>query len=146
MGGFGFKGTLKPLIQETKPNRAPDFVIDEPTLKTSAMLYRLTGDLNPLHLDPKVAQSVGFKEPILHGLCFHGHSSRAVFEKYGGGNSANIKKISCRFTQSVYPGETLVVEMWKIEGNKVYYETKTKERGATVIKGVMEIKGTGAKL
>ena len=103
------------------------------------LLYRLTGDLHPLHVDPKVAQSVGFKAPIAHGLSTYGFTCRAVYDKYGGGNSDSIKSAACRFTASVYPGQTLVVEMWKLpDQNKVYFETKTKEAGATVIKGAME--------
>jgi acyl dehydratase len=142
MGGFGFKGSVKPLISETRPKREPDCVVEEPFPPHVAILYRLTGDLNPLHIDPVVAKSVGFKAPIAHGLSFYGYTCRVVFEKYGGGNSQNIKSAACRFTASVYPGQTLVVEMWKIPNeNKVYFETKTKDAGTTVIKGVMEFTG-----
>jgi 3-hydroxyacyl-CoA dehydrogenase/3a,7a,12a-trihydroxy-5b-cholest-24-enoyl-CoA hydratase/multifunctional beta-oxidation protein/peroxisomal enoyl-CoA hydratase 2 len=114
-------------------------VSEEPFPPHVAILYRLTGDLNPLHIDPKVAQSVGFKSAIAHGLSFYGYSCRSVYEKYGGGNPQSIKNVAARFTASVYPGQALVVEMWKIPNqNKVYFETKTKDKGTTVLKGCME--------
>jgi acyl dehydratase len=88
------------------------------------VLYRLNGDKNPLHIDPKVAQKAKFERPILHGLCTFGFSSRAIYEKYGNNDPTTISKIAGRFTSHVYPGETLLVEMWKVPGsNKVYFET-----------------------
>ena len=80
----------------------------------------------------------GFKVPILHGLCSFGFTARAVFEKYHKEDPMILKKISGRFTSHVFPGETLVVDMWK-EGNQVVFATKTKERGIVVLKGYCEL-------
>jgi peroxisomal enoyl-CoA hydratase 2 len=73
------------------------------------LIYRITGDKNPLHIHPKPALSVGFEKPILHGLCTYGFTARAIFEKYGEGNPMNIKKYAGRFTSHVFPGETLII-------------------------------------
>ena len=109
------------------------------------MLYRLNGDDNPLHIDPAVAAKGNFPRPILHGLCSYGFSARAVYDKFGGADPTRVKKVATRFTSHVFPGETLIVDMWK-SGDRVYYETKTKERGLVVIKGIMELEGQVAKL
>ena len=138
-GGFGHKGTTGSLLNETKPERDPDFVVEEELPKNLAIFYRLTSDRNPVHVNPDFAKAAGFREPIAHGLCFYGFSCRAVYDKYGEGRPERIKKMSVRFTQIVYPGEILVIEMWKEEG-KVYFETKTKERGGVVVKASMEFK------
>ncbi|CCO28694.1 hypothetical protein BN14_02692 [Rhizoctonia solani AG-1 IB] len=87
----------------------------------------LSGDLNPLHVEPEFAAAGGFPKPILHGLCFLGFSGKHVLKTFG-----PWKDIKVRFAGSVYPGETLITEMWK-EGNKVIFTTKTKERGAIVL-------------
>ncbi len=137
MGGFGHKGTTKSTLLEVRPSRQPDFVKEESLPRHAGILYRLTGDYNPLHIDPAVAESVGFKEPILHGLCHYGYVQRAIYERYGCGDPTRIKRMAVRFTQHVFPGETLVIEMWK-DSNKVYYEARTKERGDVVTKGVQE--------
>jgi acyl dehydratase len=135
-GGFGYKGTTGTLLTDTKPEREPDFVVEEELPKTLALLYRLTSDRNPFHVNPDLAKAVGFKEPIAMGLSHYGFACRAVYDKYGEGKADNIKKMSVRFTSHVHPGETLVIEMWK-DDNKVYFETKTKERGAVVLKASM---------
>ena len=105
------------------PSRAPDHVVEEKTTEEQAAIYRLSGDYNPLHIDPAFAKMGGFKAPILHGLGFFGIAGKAVFQKYGA-----FKNIKVRFAGSVIPGETLVTEMWK-EGNKVIFQTKVKETG-----------------
>jgi acyl dehydratase len=99
----------------------------------------LTGDKNQLHIDPKAAKSVGFDRPIIHGLCTYGYTARAIYEKYGGNDPANIKKFAGRFTSHVFPGETLIVDMWHdAKNNKVYSEVRTKERKSVALKAVME--------
>jgi len=90
-------------------------------------LYRLSGDPNPLHIHPDFAVSGGFERPILHGLCSMGISGKHVLKTFG-----RYKDIKVRFAGIVYPGETLITEMWK-EGDKVIFETKVKERGTTVL-------------
>lgn len=138
IGGFGAKGTIKSAVPAT-PKRAPDHTASEKTEKNLAFLYRLNGDLNPLHVDPQMSAMGGFDVPILHGLCSFGYTARAVFEKFHPEDPMRLGKIAGRFTSHVFPGETLVVDMWK-EGNHVIFNTKTKERGKVVLKGYAEIK------
>ncbi|THH12714.1 hypothetical protein EW146_g7432 [Bondarzewia mesenterica] len=130
-GGFGGKRTGKDRgpasAANTPPKRQPDAVVEEKTLLTQAALYRLSGDANPLHILPEFAAVGGFDRPILHGLCFMGISGKHVLKTFGA-----YKDIKVRFAGVVYPGETLVTEMWK-EGGKVIFQTKVKERGATVL-------------
>ncbi|KAF3354447.1 UPF0202 protein KRE33 [Verticillium dahliae VDG1] len=94
-----------------------------------AALYRLSGDYNPLHVDPSFARMGGFKKPILHGLCTFGFAGKAVYERFGA-----FRNIKVRFAGTVLPGETLVTEMWQ-EGGKVLFQTKVKETGKLAIAG-----------
>ncbi|KAF3767397.1 hypothetical protein M406DRAFT_79835 [Cryphonectria parasitica EP155] len=132
-GGFG--GQKKPADRGAStaankpPGRAPDVIVEEKTTEEQACVYRLSGDYNPLHVDPAFAKMGGFKVPILHGLCFFGIASKAVYEKFGA-----FKNVKVRFAGTVLPGETLVTEMWK-EGNKVLFQTKVKETGKLAIGG-----------
>lgn len=118
-GGFGGKKQGKdrgPATAANKPpNRKPDAVTTEKTIASQAALYRLSGDYNPLHVDPAFAAVGGFEAPILHGLCFFGIAAKHVIETFG-----KIKDVKSRFVGSVYPGETLETMMWK-EGNKVIF-------------------------
>ncbi|RFU35817.1 hypothetical protein B7463_g533, partial [Scytalidium lignicola] len=132
-GSGGFGGSKKPAdrgaatASNTPPKRNPDAVVEEKTTEEQAVLYRLSGDYNPLHVDPAFAKVGGFKVPILHGLCFMGIAAKAVYEKYGA-----YKNVKVRFAGTVLPGQTLVTEMWK-EGNKVIFQTKVKETGKFAI-------------
>ena len=79
-----------------------------------------------MHIDPNLANMVGFERPILHGLCTYGFIARAIYEKYGDKDPTNIRKYAGRFTSHVYPGETLIVDMWQdAKHNKVYCEART---------------------
>jgi len=130
-GGFGGKRVGRDRgaasAVNTPPNRKPDAVLEEKTSPSQAALYRLSGDPNPLHIHPDFAAAGGFERPILHGLCSMGISGKHVLKTFGPYNDIKV-----RFSGIVYPGETLITEMWK-EGNKVIFETKVKERGATVL-------------
>ncbi|PNW83135.1 hypothetical protein CHLRE_06g308100v5 [Chlamydomonas reinhardtii] len=94
------------------PARAPDAVAELATSRDQAALYRLSGDFNPLHIDPQVSARVGFQQPILHGLCSMGISVRLVLRRFGGDDPARLKSVKVRFAKPVLPGETLRVEMW----------------------------------
>jgi len=126
IGGFGYKGTVKNVFPAI-PKRAPDMTTEEPTTKNQAILYRVTNDRNPLHIDPDMAAMGGFEAPILHGLCFKGMSVKAVQQHFFKQNPEALKQVSVRFTAHVFPGETLVVNAWK-EKNTIIFTTKTKER------------------
>ncbi|KDQ57173.1 hypothetical protein JAAARDRAFT_286217 [Jaapia argillacea MUCL 33604] len=130
-GGFGGKRSGKDRGPATAanapPKRHPDAVTEEKTSTSQAALYRLSGDYNPLHILPEFAAVGGFDKPILHGLCFMGIAGKHVLKNFG-----EFKDIKVRFAGVVYPGETLVTEMWK-EGDKVIFTTKVKERGTTVL-------------
>ncbi|EAT79101.2 hypothetical protein SNOG_13654 [Parastagonospora nodorum SN15] len=125
----------------TPPKREPDVVVEEKTSEEQAALYRLTGDLNPLHIDPQFSKAGGFPTPILHGLCSFGISGKHVLQKFG-----PFKNIKVRFAGVVLPGQTLITEMWKT-GNTVMFQTKVKETGKLAISGAgAELLGGASKL
>lgn len=130
-GGFGGKKNGSDRGPATAanapPSRPADKVVKEKTAESQAALYRLSGDYNPLHIDPGFAKVGGFDKPILHGLCSFGISGKHVYESFGA-----IKDIKVRFTGHVFPGETLETSMWK-EGDKVIFVTKVVERGTQAL-------------
>ncbi len=130
-GGFGGESGPKPT--NAAPDRDPDKVVEMPTLPQQALIYRLCGDRNPLHADPGFASMGGFDKPILHGLCTFGIVGRAVLQEYCDNDPAKVKSIKVRFSGNVFPGETIVVEMWKESDDKILVRAKTAERGLDVI-------------
>jgi len=123
-GGFGGERGEKPAAPEI-PDREPDARIDLPTREDQALLYRLSGDRNPLHSDPWFAKEMaGFPTPILHGLCTYGVSGRALVAELGGGVAANITSIAARFSKPVFPGETLSTVIWRTEPGKAVFRTE----------------------
>jgi len=132
-GAGGWGGDRGPSAElNVAPERAPDAVITEKTDANQALLYRLTGDWNPLHADPNFAKAFGFEKPILHGLCTYGFVARHVIKQFAGNDARLFKSIKARFADSVFPGETLKTEMWK-EGDKIIVRCSTVERGKVVI-------------
>lgn len=129
-GGFG--GDPGPKAGNEAPERAPDMVVESPTLPQQALLYRLSGDKNPLHADPDFAKMGGFERPILHGLCSFGVVCRAVVDNMLGGDTGRVARYQVRFAGVVFPGETIVTSMWK-DGSTILIDAKTKERGTPVI-------------
>lgn len=131
-GGFG--GPRGPAAEPVAiPTRAPDSVVQMATRADQALIFRLSGDINPLHADPGVAQAVGYPKPILHGLCTHGFCGRAVLEQFCGMDETKFAGMTARFTGVVYPGETLEVEMWKDTPTCMLLQARTKERGEIVL-------------
>ena len=137
IGGFGYKGTPQKLIP-AKPSREPDCVVEEKTVPNQAILYRLSGDSNPLHIDPNMAAMGNFEKPILHGLCFYAIGAKLVYQTICKKNHDLIKAVQARFVSHVFPGETLKYSLWK-EGNNVIFSGSTVERGLEVVIGVVEL-------
>jgi acyl dehydratase len=109
-GGFG--GDRGPSDGWHRPEREPDHRVLQPTRPEQALLYRLSGDRNPLHADPKFAARGGFSRPILHGLCTYGVTGRALLHAVCGSDPARFRSMSGRFSRPVLPGDTLVVSIW----------------------------------
>lgn len=116
--GGGFGGAAPPKAEKvTAPERAPDFAREEASLREQAILYRLNGDLNPLHLDPEIAKSKGFPEPILQGLCTFGFMMRAA-ARGAGTNVASLRTLSGQFRRPALPGDVFVTEGWKLDDGR----------------------------
>ncbi|HMH65522.1 MAG TPA: MaoC/PaaZ C-terminal domain-containing protein [Rhizomicrobium sp.] len=130
-GGFGGKPQGGPQLHEI-PSRAPDLVKDVDTRPDQAFLYALSGDRNPLHRDPAFAKMVGFPRPILHGLCSYGTACRAVLSTLAEHQPERITQFDVRFSKPVFPGETLMVELWQ-DGGTISYRASVKERPGTVV-------------
>ena len=129
-GGFG--GESGPKAGNIPPERAPDGVIESRSLPQQALLYRLSGDKNPLHADPAFAKMGGFDRPILHGLCSYGIVCKAVVDRVLGGDVAKVARYQARFAGVFFPGETMVTSVWR-EGKQLLLASKSKERGTPVL-------------
>lgn len=129
-GGFG--GDLAPEPEPWVADGKPLFEAEFPTLVQQAAIYRLSGDRNPLHIDPKFAQKAGFERPILHGLCTYGMVLKAVVDRCLDGDTGAVTRWSSRFAASIYPGETLVVAAWQ-QDKRIVVEARIKERGDIVL-------------
>lgn len=133
-GGFGGERGPEPGAYSPPEGQAPDGHFEMPTSSAQALLYRLgSNDLNPIHSDPDVAKAAGFPKPILHGLCTFGHAARAAVQGLVGGDPSRITSFEGRFSKPVFPGETIVTDLWKIGTGEAYYVTKVKERNEAVI-------------
>ena len=130
-GGFGGGGVDAPK-PHVIPEGAPDIIVETPTLVQAALIYRLSGDYNPLHADPRVATAAGFEKPILHGLASLGIASHAILKEVCGYNPGLFRSLRLRFTSPVYPGETIVTEIWK-KGTDVSFRCRVKERDIVVL-------------
>jgi len=115
------------------PERTPDVSLSYATRPDQAALYRLSGDRNPLHIDPEIARSAGFTAPILHGLCTYGMTCRAVLQAFCEYDPARIASHAVRFSSPVYPGETLKIDLWR-DGDIVSFQADVPARSLTVIK------------
>lgn len=129
-GGFG--GEPGPPVGNVRPDRAPDAVHRSPTLPQQALLYRLCGDTNPLHVDPAYAALGGFERPILHGLCTYGIVCKAVVDTLLDGDTDRVARYQARFAGVVYPGETITTSMWNEDG-RILVEASVEERGVAVL-------------
>ncbi|MCC6523422.1 MAG: SDR family NAD(P)-dependent oxidoreductase [Polyangiaceae bacterium] len=133
-GAGGWGGDRGPSTEiNLPPDRPADATASEKIGASQALLYRLSGDWNPLHADPNFAKAFGFERPILHGLCTFGYAARHVVKQYSNGDPRYFKSIKVRFADSVFPGETLVTEMWKESDTRIVFRCKVKERDKVVI-------------
>jgi len=134
-GGFGGSRTSKQIIDVIEaPSRTPDATSEYQTSYDQAALYRMTGDLNPLHISPDFAAMGGFKTPILHGLCSFGISVRQIMEKFAENDPARVTAMKVRMSKPVLPGQKLRTDMW-LQGDKVLFETTVVETGAKCLTG-----------
>ncbi|XP_062199884.1 enoyl-CoA hydratase 2, peroxisomal-like [Phragmites australis] len=137
-GAGGFSNSSQPFSYATSrvtfPDYTPSAVYEDCTQKSQALLCGLAGYFDPLHSDPVIAQAAGFSHPILPRLGTLGFVIRVVMRSFCNMEPTTVKSISCLFLHHVYPGETLVTEMWP-EGQRVYYKTKVKERDHAVLSG-----------
>jgi len=130
-GGFGGPPVAAPAphrLPETPPERHCDLA----TLPQAALIYRLSGDYNPLHADPAVAEKAGYPRPILHGLCTYGVAGHALLRTYCAMDPARLKSLQVRFSSPVFPGETIRTEMWRA-GDTVSFRARVLERDAVVL-------------
>lgn len=122
-GGFG--GPPPPKRPRLRPpERSADFRVESVTTHEQALLYRLSGDTNPLHADPSIAAAAGFERPILHGLCTYGLVGRAVLQQVCGGDARRLRGLHGQFRKPVLPGDTLIIEGWR-EGERVILQAAT---------------------
>ncbi len=136
-GGFGGAPQPKKDIPSIPP-REPDFTFEAQTQVNQAALYRLSGDRNPLHIDPAVAKAVGFREPILHGLCTYGVVCRRFVQQVFRGNSENLKSYSARFSSPVIPGDSLQTKVWQVNSNLFLLEVYNAKGEAVLRNGRIE--------
>jgi len=135
-GNFGGKrnSDLQVQVNTKKFDRKPDRTVEEKTSIDQAALYRLNGDLNPLHIDPSFSAILGFNQPILHGLCSFGIAVKHILDTYCDSDVSCFKSVKVRFAKPVVPGQTIQTNMW-LEGNRVYFECKVLETNTVVING-----------
>ncbi|WP_322516810.1 MaoC/PaaZ C-terminal domain-containing protein [Rhodopseudomonas palustris] len=117
---------------EPVPGRSPDQIVTMPTRPDQAALYRLSGDLNPLHIDPDFASKAGFPRPILHGLATYGFACRGLIESFCDGDPRALTAIRARMSAPVFPGDTIRLECWRL-GRRIAFQARVVERDALVL-------------
>ena len=138
-GGFGGE---KPPAAVNKPpeGKEPDFRDEIVTLKNQNLIYRLSGDINPLHVDPEFAKLAGYDTPILHGLCTYGFAGRAILRNVCDNDPRRFKSFEVRFSNVVYPGDTIITEGWKVGGGRYIIQTKNQEGKVVLSNAAAEIR------
>lgn len=139
--GGNFGGERGPKTESVSPpeGKDPDFSVAYTTSPDQAALYRLSGDKNPLHIDPEFAKMGGFDTPILHGLCSYGYAGRAILKSVCGDDPAKMKSFHVRFKGVVFPGDTLTTEGWKLETGKYVIRTTTQDGREVLGNALVEI-------
>ncbi|CAJ1395134.1 unnamed protein product [Effrenium voratum] len=127
-----FGQQLTTLVQ--MPKRSPEKRRETKLEERAAMIYRLSGDYNPLHLDPEFAKTAGFETPIVHGKCTLGHTARCLLDTLAGGDHRRFRSLALRYSSPVIPGQTLVVEMWETNAPEEYlFQVLVKETGKVCV-------------
>jgi acyl dehydratase len=132
-GGFGGRPDGAPRPHPMPEGRGPELALDLPTRAEQAALYRLSGDLNPLHVDPAVAAAAGFERPILHGLCSYGIAARAVIRLLCGNEATRLTRFDARFASPAFPGETLRTEVWRDGPGRASFRARVVERDQIIL-------------
>jgi acyl dehydratase len=130
-GGFGGARDLPGEALPPVPSRDPDYAVPLPTSLAQAATYRLSGDRNPLHIDPVTARRAGHERPILHGLSTMGVIARAVIHACADGDAERLREIALRFTAPVFPGDTIETHIWQ-EAGRLHFRAMAIERGVVV--------------
>ena len=142
-GGFSAASGVSdpgPALLPGAPKTAPDYEVELPSLPQSALIYRLSGDYNPLHVDPEVAGAAGFTKPILHGLCTFGMAAHAVLKACVGYDTERIKSMAMRFTAPVYPGESVLFQIWRASSQRLHLRARIAAREVVVLNsGLIEL-------
>lgn len=142
-GGYTAEGGVSdepPESLPAVPEREPDFEYELLSPPQAALIYRLSGDANPLHADPEVAARAGFKQPILHGLATYGMAAFAAVSRCAEGDASRLKRIAARFTSPVYPGETLRFQFWATDDKHIQLRARVDSRDVVVLNnGVIEL-------
>ena len=137
-GAGGFGGEPGPSPQPAAlPNRQPDAVFTARTLPEQALIYRLSGDLNPLHFDPEAASKAGFRRPILMGLCTFGIAGRILVEGLCQGDARCLRHLSVRFAGIVYPGDRIDFNVWETGRKTFGFQARTQEQGIVLDSGLI---------
>ena len=133
-GAGGFGGDPGPKSDKAEmPTRKPDHEVTYHTREDQALIYRLSGDMNPLHSDPDIAKIAGFPKPILHGLCTYGFTGRALLSALCKDDPARFRSMEGRFSKPVFPGQAVTVKMW-VDGPSALFQTVT-EGGVVIDQG-----------
>lgn len=139
-GGCGSAGAAIPRPSPVPTDRDPDDIVTTATAPNQAQLYRLSGDLNPLHIDPAIARAAGFDRPILHGLCSYGVVGRALLHALADDDPARLARLDARFSAPVYPGETIETRIWRDGNASARFDARVVERDLRVLThGYMEL-------
>jgi acyl dehydratase len=131
-GGFGGKSEGAPKPRPVPADRPADVRVSLPAMLNQALIYRLSGDYNPLHIDPEVAAVAKFDRPILHGLCHYGMAGRALIKALCGDDPSHLRRLDARFTNPVFPGEPLHMEIWNIGAGDASFRVVATDRKAIV--------------
>ncbi len=129
----GFDGEKSPKTDFQFPNREPDFIVEDKPLTDQPLLYRLSGDIFPLHADPNFAKASGFEKPIMHGLCTHGFACRALLSSLIPNEPEKARRMKCRFSKTLYPGLPIETLIWKIEEGRAVWKTINRETREEII-------------